>query len=829
MSESPANEKSGKKLKQACLPFKLVNSPGDDTNSKCRKRKLSGTENDETRVENPKVELLNGGTKCFIKCDDDENSKEKIELIDLVNDGDSNGCSNNSNEKTENVNEEENVNDKDESMNIDDNSDKSVSMSPDRSQNSSLNNSTPENGKEKITTPVSKKLTPKQMSKKLESTKKQEERLKMKQEKEKAREEKLRLKQLEKDKKKEAEAEAKRQRELEKENERKQKEEERKAKELEKEKERKKKEEEKRIKDLEKENERKQKEEERKQREEEKKVKELEKEKEKEEKLLREEMEKKKKEKTKAAFVGFFKPKNSNFNTVKRIDDIVVDKENSYFMPFEAKHDMRVAPVCRAHLDTDRKKVMDKCLIQCENNKESLYLRQLKNGKYKYSKSEATWPYQRENDSDILIIETGTNEETDMKTIELSKCPESRQYRWKLLQFHENKRPPYWGTWRKKSLYVKPRKPFSYDKIMFDYEIDSDDEWEEEDPGESLHGSDDEKESEDDYEVDNDVFVPHGYLSDEEGQDNDDATEEAHQEKLKLLGEEFEAEIKKKTERVKPRLVGCVWVPNHVTNPENVSKSVAEILLKYRCFWDGEEPITTKPPVGEETLKAFNTSTDSKSMLPESIIPKLITFVHGSSTALRLLAKQFLEDLKANGEDIDSNSVSFLQPKVVWRTIKNIAKNTNNTWNVSKENFEKYGLQYPVVLNNETPKSSSKSVKKITSFMTAQREKFAGKAQEKSDQKSDDKVPEPKNEFGPKKLFNSYQESSPRSSVGGIKKEEQKINIVGGKKRVTPILLSPKKRFNTTLKTNVNKKRSPSPKSSTLVERQSSPDDVELL
>lgn len=46
-----------------------------------------------------------------------------------------------------------------------------------------------------------------------------------------------------------------------------------------------------------------------------------------------------------------------------------------------------------------------------------------------------------------------------------------------------------------------------------DYEVDSDSEWEEEEPGESLHGSDDEKEkdeSEDDYEVDNDFFVPHG-------------------------------------------------------------------------------------------------------------------------------------------------------------------------------------------------------------------------------------------------------------------------------------------------------------------------------
>lgn len=52
---------------------------------------------------------------------------------------------------------------------------------------------------------------------------------------------------------------------------------------------------------------------------------------------------------------------------------------------------------------------------------------------------------------------------------------------------------------------------------MFDYEINSDDEWEEEDPGESIHGTDNEEEPEDDYEVDNDVFVPHGYLSDEEG------------------------------------------------------------------------------------------------------------------------------------------------------------------------------------------------------------------------------------------------------------------------------------------------------------------------
>lgn len=73
-------DKPTKKLKQACLPFKLANSPGDDTNTKCRKRKLSGTENEETLVEKPNVELLNGGTKCFIISDEDHKTVSKVNI-----------------------------------------------------------------------------------------------------------------------------------------------------------------------------------------------------------------------------------------------------------------------------------------------------------------------------------------------------------------------------------------------------------------------------------------------------------------------------------------------------------------------------------------------------------------------------------------------------------------------------------------------------------------------------------------------------------------------------------------------------------------------------
>jgi hypothetical protein len=35
----------------------------------------------------------------------------------------------------------------------------------------------------------------------------------------------------------------------------------------------------------------------------------------------------------------------------------------------------------------------------------------------------------------------------------------------KLLQFWENRHPPYWGTWRKKSESIGPKNPFSRDEV----------------------------------------------------------------------------------------------------------------------------------------------------------------------------------------------------------------------------------------------------------------------------------------------------------------------------------------------------------------------------
>ncbi|KAI3896578.1 hypothetical protein MKX03_023153 [Papaver bracteatum] len=96
----------------------------------------------------------------------------------------------------------------------------------------------------------------------------------------------------------------------------------------------------------------------------------------------------------------------------------------------------------------------------------------------------------------------------------------------KLLQFDKSNRPAYYGTLSKKSNVIGPRHPFRKDPEL-DYEIESDEEWEEEEPGESL--SDCEKDGEEDISDEANVmvededgsedgfFVPDGYLSENEG------------------------------------------------------------------------------------------------------------------------------------------------------------------------------------------------------------------------------------------------------------------------------------------------------------------------
>ncbi|KAL3278106.1 hypothetical protein HHI36_013451 [Cryptolaemus montrouzieri] len=527
-------------------------------------------------------------------------------------------------------------------------------------------------------TPVSKKSTdektpkrkntPKQIQKQLESEKKRLQ-------KEKEREEREKQKQDEKEKK-EAERLKKK--------EQKQKEIEQKLKEKEeKEEQRKREKEQKKIEKEQKE------EQKRKEKEEEKLRKQQELDEKNKEKLKEEE----KKQKAVAAFVSFFVPKKIHSSDDKKTEEVTLA-----FMPFEVKSDMKLPPPRREPLNEEQK---NNLIHLVENNSDHSYLLDLKSMKPRTCSK--TWLCQ-ESEDDIAIIE---DEEILGETI-CEEKPKSERMRAKFLKFQENQRPAYYGTWRKKSKNITGRKPFGKETI-FDYEVDSDDDWEEEEQGENLEVvSDDDKENEpenEDYEVDNEFFVPHGHLSDDEVDDEENArlSPESQKQKLKLLKDAFDLDIKSKTQKIKPRSIGCIWYNQD-------GKCIDEAIDRYL------KPLTViiKAKIQIKKREPGNAEGNKKKVqlvkdIPENLMPALLKLVHGNTINRKSMANEFLNYIQNNKIEMELSKANIL------RSISNVAHWTKNTnikgkfcWMVNEDVAEKFSIELVLPNNWESVKDSLK-------------------------------------------------------------------------------------------------------------------------
>ncbi|XP_030754064.1 chromatin assembly factor 1 subunit A-like isoform X2 [Sitophilus oryzae] len=494
-----------------------------------------------------------------------------------------------------------------------------------------------------ITTPK-KALTPKQLQKKLESEKKREQ-------KQKEREEREKQKQAERQKIKE-QKEAERLKQLEMKQKEKEIKEEAKKKEKEIKEEAKKKEKE------EKEQKRKEKEEQEEQKRKEKELEKQKKQQEIEEKNKEKQKEEEKKQKTAALFVNFFKKPESIIKEKK-----VEKPTQCVFMPFEVKADMRLPPT-RKILSKDSLEKLDEFVRNQDNT--ASYLNDIKSETFQPGKTSKTWPYE-EVDDDIVIVE-------EDKTLGQTICGDTsnvQKLKAKFLYFHENRRPAYFGTWRKKSAVIRPRRPFEEDTSHFNYEEDSDDDWEEEEQGESLDVSGDEEDKDaendkDDYEVDNDFFVPHGHLSDDEIDDEENAklSPESLKQKLKLLKDEFDEDMKSKTHKLKPRSIGCIWLNK---KGDNVEEAVLKYLQPFAAIFKGQ--IEIKP------RKEIFSSPDKKKSkpvqeLPPEQIPIFLNIIHGNANNKNALVEQFLTYMANNGTKVEMSKISlkrFLKHTATYR------------------------------------------------------------------------------------------------------------------------------------------------------------------
>lgn len=315
-----------------------------------------------------------------------------------------------------------------------------------------------------------------------------------------------------------------------------------------------------------------------------------------------------------------------------------------------------------------------------------------------------------------------------------------KKYRHKqLLQFDKSHRPAFYGLWPKDSKVVGPRHPFKMDPDL-EYDIDSDEEWEEEEPGESLSDcdKDDEEESleegnakvDEEDESEDGFFVPDGYLSETEGVeverkaldivmedavDSPSLKQEHESEEIslllrqqKLLSSWTEHALRKN----KPLIIVNIM-------HEKVSYLAAEELagtakLEQTCLhalsmrsFPGfpfiKILVPGNPSECQETATSDNknhsTSVATTKSLTESDLPQIVSIIQVSSQSI----SKVLESLQQKFPSV---------PKYLLRNkVREISDFVDNRWQVKKEILDKLGLSI-------SPEKGGRKAKTIASFFS---------------------------------------------------------------------------------------------------------------
>ncbi|XP_072261161.1 chromatin assembly factor 1 subunit A [Pyxicephalus adspersus] len=303
------------------------------------------------------------------------------------------------------------------------------------------------------------------------------------------------------------------------------------------------------------------------------------------------------------------------------------------FAPFEIKKNMAVAPLCRVVFEMENSEQLGQ-LIKEQNSKLN-YLLELKTRKPRSMGRTVIPRVPLISDTDEVQVVIETDSTVHEEVAHERALPERRKFgKMKLLQFCENYRPAYWGTWNRSSEVICPRKPWAQDSILLDYDVDSDEEWEEDEPGESLshsEGDEDEDPKEEEEEDDDGFFVPHGYLSEDEGGVSDEECKNPENQKVRqrLKAKEWD-ELQSKGKKInvlKPILIGCVWLGG--------STSGISFLQKFStCVFD------TVNPIEEEMAQECNSS---RRLEDREILMHLLPLLHGNVNGSKIIIQEFQE------------------------------------------------------------------------------------------------------------------------------------------------------------------------------------------
>jgi len=262
-----------------------------------------------------------------------------------------------------------------------------------------------------------------------------------------------------------------------------------------------------------------------------------------------------------------------------------------------------------------------------------------------------------------------------------------------------------------------------------------------------MDKEDQEEKDKDDYEVDNDFFAPHGYLSDgEEEKDEDEVFDPTKaKEKLKMREQEFEAEQKKKTKELKPRLWGCYW---EEASMDAAANQLIRVLTGFSGIIDGnnngpietgfskvesEDPNENAEKAGEDT-DSPDASSKKKGCkakpFVEEALPDLVRLVHRNPNSKNFLVKEFQKFWRSKGseeEDVGTNLLDNISNRALVNKILEVATWTRQgmLWIVKDDVLEKVGMkadapnEWKYLLEPSNVRNTEKQEKELNCSATA--------------------------------------------------------------------------------------------------------------
>lgn len=140
--------------------------------------------------------------------------------------------------------------------------------------------------------------------------------------------------------------------------------------------------------------------------------------------------------------------------------------------------------------------------------------------------------------------------------------------------------------------------------------------------------------------------------------------------KLKMAQNEFEDERKKKTQKIKPRLIGFIWQNMDGTKPDNCSNGVWELMNQSAMLFNGstvkiEHPISQSADNSDDETSTTNKPADKRRLpIGEKEIPDLIRLINGNTRNSKLLVKEFCAFLAKNNQPQREYSGASIKAKI---------------------------------------------------------------------------------------------------------------------------------------------------------------------